>query len=246
MSNYEREHGSYVIPSSEWQAFKTKIVCDYNAIQERKYKCLLRIYESLKKMGQGKRKFDYAAALSDIERSNEILSNFRSFYSFSPYRKAGIYADLILFNSEDNFSELVLHKETGKPRLPKKNDFPQIGVSSAKIHIGVGDYGVISLNKETRTVLWNVSENNHSVKSARSEPMAKSFFRAIESVKWGRNSGGYIKYTSEHDVDADGFRRDPSIGNHHGSIGARELGIEYGDALKRMPRKTRVNNGLSR
>ena len=243
MSNYERERGSYVIPSSEWQAFKTKIFCDYNKIQERKYKCLLSVYESLEKAGQGQRKFDYAAALSDIERSNENLSDF---YSFSPYRKAGIYADLILFDSEDDFSSLVLHKETKKPRLPKKNDFPQIGVSSAKIHISVGNYGVISLDKETRTALWDVSENNHSVEDARSEPMAKSFFSAIGSVKWGRNSGGCIKYTSEYDVDADEFRREPSTRNHHGSIGARESGIKYVDVLKKMPRKTLVNNGLSR
>jgi hypothetical protein len=95
----------------------------------------------------------------------------------------------------------------------------------------------IDFEAKTRTVRWGVSENNHAVEEARSHPVGRAFFKALGAIQWTRGTGGYLKYTSEYDVDGDDFRHEPRITTPYGPIGDKERGYSVRNGQVMFNRK---------
>lgn len=101
--------------------------------------------------------------------------------------------------------------ESGKIKIParqwksfcaevfgvKSDDF----VWQKRKEYDVGGDASIILDDETRTVIWDVPENNHARENARKDPLARALFRALGAIKWTRDSGGVIAGNDEYNRD---------------------------------------------
>jgi hypothetical protein len=61
----------------------------------------------------------------------------------------------------------------------------------------------LTLEEATRTLRWNVSENNHAVEYAWAHPMGRALARALASVTWTRGSGGTFIGNDEYNRDSE-------------------------------------------
>lgn len=82
---------------------------------------------------------------------------------------------------------------------PKKSDYKQLPLTR-DCTIDLPDAS-ITLNNKTKTVTWDVPENNHARAHARGHYVAKALFRALDRVDWKRGSGGQIVGNDEYNRD---------------------------------------------
>lgn len=95
-------------------------------------------------------------------------------------------------------------------KLPKKKDFHKATTATTSFSVSGGE-AYIQLDADTRTVTWEVSENNHAIEYANDDPMARIFWAALGQVNWTRGTGGRLWGSNEYDRDAErdnGYSRD--------------------------------------
>jgi hypothetical protein len=201
MSRYEWEKGTLDIPSREWSAFRRAVVQGYNDHQKALYRKALRLYERITAQGKGKRGFDFRQALDEAMREAGVS------VGWYQIKRA-------LFPSGD---------DRRRPLKPKKKDFPQKPITKAT-YIPVGEAAIV-LDPPHRRVTWDVPENNHAVSTAREHPVAQTLFRALDRVKWTKNSGGLLVGNDEYNRDCE------SVGS-----GGNYVTAEYGPSRKRRRR----------
>ena len=84
--------------------------------------------------------------------------------------------------------------------LPKKKDLPLKATSKdAEMHLSDA---YVKFTNATKTLVWDVSENNRAVEHAHDHWFAKLVFEALGKITWTRNSGGKIIGNDEYNRDA--------------------------------------------
>lgn len=223
MSKYESEHGSIVIPTDQWVAFRKGIIEAHNAEQERLFALATSVLARVKAEAKGKRGFDYAEA---IRRATRSLTTERSDYNRDEHEISG----LLGMNAKQVDGKWV---EAKKPSSPKRKDLDIRPTSRGGERIDA-DEGSIKLVDETHTVHWSVSENNHACDTARSHPVGRALFRALGKVEWKRGSGGKIIGNDEYNREADGE-----------GAGGNYVTGDYGSHVPKAPAITQFSYGYS-
>lgn len=201
MSRYEWERGSFVIPSTQWAAFKKSLRDAYNKALANDLTLLDKALAKVKAEYKGKRNVDWHKAVQDELNAYEKVGY--GMFGGTRYRY-----DFQLFDHYDAADNLLVRQEVettkGKVvkyvlRSVKKKDFPD---ANGKTMSFDADDGSIHLNDKTRTVEWAVSENNHACDRARESLMGRTLFALLAKVQWGRNSGGHVIGNDEYNEDS--------------------------------------------
>lgn len=213
MSCYNWERGTIIIPTKEWSKFRTALIKAWNADQ-------------LSKLERAKKAHAELTAAIKGKRGSKRTEALRKAVDARFTRKRGGFMEEV----DDDVRHLIVKgwgdNMTLKP-LPKKKDFKILPTSkSCALHL---DEATIILKNETRTVTWDVAENNRAVERAREEKLAKVLFRLLDKITWTRGSGGKIVGNDEYNRDSD----------YEGG-GGNYVTAEYSQAQQKRDREARA------
>jgi hypothetical protein len=229
MSKYEWERGEIVIPSKEWAGFKKALRAAFNKIQTQAFADAKRIYEGLMAKAKGRRKVDR----QEWEDWFDALATKRVWDRYTGYRGPG--APIQSYDAIRSVLQIprLLYpsnlegEKITRPVRPKKKDFP---LANGKTRHFDSDDGMVILGDDkSRTVVWDVGENNRACDHARSHPMGQAFFALLDKVRWTRGSGGKI-------IGNDEYNRDSDYEGGGGNYVTAEYGPEKKRALPPLPR----------
>jgi hypothetical protein len=208
MSKHGWEQGKIKMSVKEFGSFRRDMVAFHNSLQVRFFEKAQRIYSRLKVAGKGKRGYDFHTAfdLAMVGASDNALS-MNDAMIYNRTMSAGEAHDMEGYEEVKDALFPYEHTEhfTGrsrKPKAPKKSAFKMLKRNSDGIP--VGDEAGISFDSKTRTVIWSVAENNHSVDRAHHHPTGREFFKRLDRVVWTRGTGGEIVGNDEYNRDARG------------------------------------------
>lgn len=199
MSVYEWERGTIIIPADQWTNFRKTLIEAWNNHLTNQYNKCRRAYEAAKEAGKGKRgKNRHQAQLKAVARvcGGRFDTQWGSFES----------GDRDLWDLMVGMQGKVLKTKTwngfeiAKVCAPKKGDFKKLPLTKDAV-FDLPDASIILTNK-TRTVVWDVPENNHAREHARAHFMAKRLFGLLNRVTWKRGSGGTIVGNDEYNRDS--------------------------------------------
>lgn len=223
MSKYQKEYGSFKIPSAEFVELKRKIIDAYNKHQDNTFDFAQTLHGVLV---QSKLKAE-GSDLPFDPLFDKAVETVKSRLDISAVRGVDIYGAV---------TRSLCDEEGLQLRRPLKKDFPHIPISTQKCSIEFTPGAYISIDQENKAVSWEVEENNHSVDEARDHPVANVFFKALSGVHWERGTGGMIHYTDEYMRDAFGSGGDTSrISSRFGPIG-EEGAFPVAPVAKTKPR----------
>lgn len=203
MSCYEWEAGNIKIPSAEWAKVKLSIRKDVNAYQQVMLEAAEDIYNvltvklpELKKQVAAKtiNAFMIETKLYEIAKERLDLYARRRGVTFHEGASNTILMTIAFKRDPKDWN-----KHTIKLKKPLKKDFPIH--NGAVNHFDDGDCS-LTFDNDTRTVRWDVPENNHACDRAREGTLGKAFFKAMESVTWTRDSGGSIYGNDEYNRES--------------------------------------------
>lgn len=187
MSTYEWESGTIKIPAKEWSKFRTAIIKASNELRLRGFELAKILYPKIKiqtRHRQSQPKDEWTGALETVLEAERI--------SFEDERYDIVRSLLYKYDRDQNKQVL---------RRPMKANLGILPTSkSCSINIGEA---CISLDNESKSVTWDVSENNHACDSARKHSLAKEMFRLLNRITWTRGSGGTIIGNDEYNRESD-------------------------------------------
>lgn len=199
MSKNEWEHGTIVLPSSEFAKVRQAVQQADTAHKERVFELTQEFWKGLtRKQQTDSAEYQAAGRKFFEERYRED----------SPYRGYGSYGSAARRSAEDeatnnalgDFSEVTeMRYSQSKPARVLKSDMQFPSNRTTSFDAG----GHVSFDKASNTVTWDVDENNHAVEHARSSPKAAAFFDAIGKVAWTRGTGGVFTGNDEYRRDDD-------------------------------------------
>ena len=218
MSVYEWERGTLKIPAGQWANFRKSLIQAWNDHQAKLFKVCREAYEEAHKAAKGKRgKKRHEAILSAVAsccggRYKPEWGDFEENQTIPSYGRIGrsrrTFAPEYLWEMMVGPAGKVI-KTTGwrsseveKITAPKKSDFRGLPLSKDAV-FNLPDAS-ISLRNETRSVTWDVPENNHAREHARAHFMAKELFNLLDQVDWKRGSGGQIVGNDEYNREERG------------------------------------------
>ena len=187
------ELGTVKIPNSQWKQFKASISRVYNFIIEKDFAIALDVYEKVCNSGKGKRRFNYR---------NEII------LKTSEYN---LRADSVARIEKSMFPDDSSRK---KPLKPKKKNFPYATNRTLEFDL---ENSLITLSNDNKTFSWQVNEGFNAVEEARSHPLARAAFNALEEINWIRNSGGVILANPDNNSES----TKPSVAKSYGPLGKK-------------------------
>ena len=199
MSCYESEHGALTIPSAQWAAFKASIREAYNKSQLDAFQraaalqVKILILHGVHKNKNPKTFGGYWENL--LEMAVEAVER-------PVYERWGTRTySALYYDQQWDIESALFRNGTDKPPLkPLKKDFPL--ANSATKSLAQGE-AYVGFDDERRRVIWNVSENNHAIESARSTALGRALFAALAKIKWTRGSGGFIIGNNEYNRDSE-------------------------------------------
>lgn len=189
-NNWQR--GCIVIPSAAWAGFKASVRDAWNERQRNRHADALVLYEAIIKAAEGKRNVSWRIAADDACRALGRIPDVWSLV-FEVFRSKSRSPD---DGYRDPFS---VKGSAGRPNRPTKAMFPEAGNRTVEFPL---THATISFDDATRTVTWDVPENNRAVERAHEEPVAIAFFKALSKIAWTASSGGEIHGNDEHNRDA--------------------------------------------
>ena len=211
MSNYNREQGSYTIPSAEWADLKRVVREAYNDLQEKRYEVAVAIWNRLKE--------ETGTGFEEIfEEETMETTGRRSPFGGRPTERFVLgdrHFDREMIEGE------IYRKDNGRVYKPRKKAFPKKTNRDTRFDLKTLGRPYIRFDNNSRTVYWRVHKNNRAVEDARSHPVAEAFFGALGDIDWTRQSGGKVKYQDEY---REGAFQGPSIKDRHGPFGERSQG----------------------
>lgn len=224
MSRSESEAGTITIPSSEWARFKALFRDRLNKDNEELYKVSLKVHEHLSQI-----------KAKGFDRRIEAYSFLEEHFSGKRYGNPNL-ARLDQYDIVQSVAPQV-YKDgewITKSAKPKQKDFPKFGNTTTRYSNGVCD---LVFDNERRTAFWKVDSSNHAVSTARSSRIGKAFFKALDQVKWTRDSGGEIFGNDEYNIES---------GVQYGGGGAYvtgSYGPSYDPNYGKKGRSTRYGSG---
>jgi len=197
MSCYEWERGDIVIPASEWSAFRKALIKAWNDDKEKDLADALAVLPKIKEAAKGKRSEEkYKAEKNTLGTFCwvQVKNGWVDGKEKDTYRYHRLHG--LLFSRKEGDP----HGARTELVTPKKKDMgllPLTGDAVLQLH-GAS----ISLSNASRTVTWEVGENNHACEYARSQPLAKLLFEMLHDITWTRGSGGKIVGNDEYNRDS--------------------------------------------
>jgi len=185
MSCYERERGEIKLSVAEYGRVKKEMIAVKQKCAEDAYINALKLYDRMITAAKGKRGVDWRSLYNELQ----IIAGSRDSWSFTP----SVHLD------PDGKFFLSMNYENKRPPKPKKKDYI-VKIDRKKFYLSFEEAS-ISFMDTNRTIIWNVSENNHSRERAREHSIARSFFKILNSVKWTRGTGGSIVANDEYNQD---------------------------------------------
>lgn len=171
MSCYNWCSGTIKIPTKEWSAFRKAVIAAHNSYNERSFQIARDLHAKIKLDSKYKRNYSfYNKAFDSVYNGNLSVPN---------HFKHLIFRSLL----NDNYP--------AKLKLPKKKDFP-------KATLKTECYGYFILNHSSKSICYNVEENNRAVEEATADLFVKQVFRLLNRMTWTRNSGGTIVGNDEY------------------------------------------------
>lgn len=219
MSCYEWEHGTIKLPAKEWAGFRKGLLEDWNKNQLELLERAKRAHAAIKGAVKGKRGKKREEALrAAIRRHVGDLNSVAA----QPMERLVLEWD----------AEALRHKL--KSAAPKKKDLELFAVSKdAEIHL---PDACVKFVNESRSVVWDVPENNHAREHARDHWFARRLFAKLDRIKWTRGSGGKLLGNDEYNRDAGG--------DYEGG-GGSYVTAEYGPNTPRRGRAARPTLGFA-
>ncbi|PIQ53184.1 MAG: hypothetical protein COW02_07710 [Comamonadaceae bacterium CG12_big_fil_rev_8_21_14_0_65_59_15] len=195
MSCNESESGRIKLPKAEFNTVRKAVLSKATEVKMLEFEALEKLYEMVSAAIKGKRRegLDWQSIYDKQAEKLKVDSRVYRSYGFYSSKYDGV--DIL-----DLFYKLVVSSKVDGKYItklvrPKKGDFKP---EAKTMSFGTGWSGGISFDRDNSLVVWCVSENNHAVRDARDNVVARAFFGALNSVKWGRGSGGVIHYQSEY------------------------------------------------
>jgi hypothetical protein len=196
MSCYDWEHGTIKIPASQWAKFRKGLLTIWNARQEELLTEARHAYDQLKAVAKGKRGDARLLAMKDeLHRLCRGIQDAQGYWS---NENSSDVRDMerLLFACEGNG-----WKRT-KFRVPRRKDLSLHPVSKSTLIEFPDMETTVSLDNDTRSIIWDVPENRYAVKSANDHWFAKKMFAILRSIRWVRGSGGKIVGNDEYNQDS--------------------------------------------
>lgn len=239
MSCYEWEHGEIKLPSAEFtKVFKAAL----SAAQAHQLQIIDKVNQFWKECPPKfkrttKRERYWAAVQAFCFGNNDFYDHEKRAYAADPEFPAwrGLPGDRHGLSS-DVYSVLTGAIRPCGGRPPRRINDSNHAVRPTQAYIkerfpatnrttrfGDGEW-LLTFDREKRTVVWAVAENNHARDYGRTHPVAQAFFQALDKVKWTRGTGGQI-------VGNDEYNRD----DVYAGGGANYVVDEYGPKVKRQP-----------
>lgn len=198
MSCYEWERGTIKIPAAEWAAFRKGLIQKWNEQLEKDFDLACKAHDAAKAAAKGKRGDNRTVAMLDaVARLCDGKWDPR--WNFYEGRNRDLFdrIDAQVFKRVWDAQGRNLTRTLTKPKKSALEILPV--TKGATLHIGEAS---ITLDNETKTVTWDVPENNHAVETARAHWMAKHLFFALDRIKWTARSGGKIVGNNEYNRDS--------------------------------------------
>lgn len=187
MSRNEWESGEIKLSTKEFGAFRRDMIRSYNEQQTQLFNLSSELYGRLKAAGKGRRNFDFQQELQNMGQRIDSGSFHAIYDAIFPNKVVGAVGGQYQW------------RVSTKPSAPKKKSFAPLKQSATVIPVGEAGIG---FKKETRLVVWQVSENNHAVERAREHKMGVAFFNRLGRVVWTRGTGGEIVGNDEYNQDS--------------------------------------------
>ena len=181
MSTYEWESGSIKIPAKEWSKFRTTIIKASNDLKIRGFELAKALYPKVKKTKPENQWTDVLYTVFEAERISSEDERYDIVRS-------------LLYSYDPELRKQVL-------RRPMKSNLGLLPTSKS-CNVRCGE-ACISLNNESKSVIWEVPENNHACDTARAHSLAKEMFRLLNEITWTRGSGGTIIGNDEYNRESD-------------------------------------------
>jgi hypothetical protein len=231
MSHYDWESGSFKLSCKEYGRFKKALRDQWNASLIAAHKKAVEIQQALLKKFKGKRNVDWHKALDEYRIT-------RYYDSWSGHAVTDRITDLD--HGQLIWKALAVKGDDGKvqrPLKPKKKDFPLAtnktrGFSNTDWH-----EGTVYLDDKTRTVEWDVEENNHACDRASNSTLGRIFFELLNKVVWTRGTGGEI-------IGNDEYNRD--VEDEYAGGGGSYVKRRFGPPVKEKRRRQRGHSRLNR
>lgn len=197
MSRNEWEKGTIIIPTAQWAGFKKSIREACAAAELHDFNLAVKLVEAVKAKNKGKRNVDWKEELDRESDRTERVSGYWGGTAYAyPFKLLAGHSHYLLRERL-----LALDEKSGKYKLraPLKKDFCTINGKTTTFD---AVDGTLFLDDKKHAASWSVSENNHAVDDARDSFVGSLFFKLLDKVQWGRNSGGAIIGNNEYNRDA--------------------------------------------
>jgi hypothetical protein len=184
MSCYNWESGTIKLPSKAWAGFRTNLLKAWNNHYLSNLEKAKTAHKALTTAIKGKRG----------KKREEALK-------VAVERRFGRECDSEVFRmvvTQNGWGSNATYTLKG---LPKKKDLP-LKATSKDAEMYLGD-AYVAFKNATKTLVWNVSENNRAVERAHEHWFAKLVFAALGKITWTRGSGGKCIGNDEYNRDAD-------------------------------------------
>ena len=187
MSRNDYESGRIVLPSAAFAAVRK---ATQDALMQRRQKTLEVMERAYKEAPPAARR-SIAAFEAHLDSSTTVR---------------GYYHNTVVDRYEfpdfgDRWTMLgAMRGADGRVKTPRQSHLgPAPTNRTLEFHSGGGR---LTFDPAAKTVEWDVDEGNHAVERARKGIVFQGFLRALDQVKWTRNTGGHFHGNDEYNLDA--------------------------------------------
>lgn len=194
------EQGTIIIPSSQWAKFKAKVREGYNKSKLDDFAKAGQLQAILLKLHathKGKNPDPYGEYWETLTELAWKALEQPVYDVMWGKRTSTRIGDEQCWEIE---TALFRNGNDRPPLKPLKKDFPLADSSTKSLSQGEAYVG---FDDKTRGAVWQVSENNHAIESARSTALARAFIGALGEIEWTRGSGGKIIGNNEYNRDSE-------------------------------------------
>lgn len=196
MSNYEWERGEFKLPSAEFASFRQEIQAVDRAHKEKVFNLTQECWKGLTRKQQTDPDAYRQAIFEFVDKKRRSGSS-RYYDERNADEAAFEDAQWALERKISSRWDPAAGRSmaVGRPSrvLQSEMDYP---TNRTTTFHGTGCS--VRFDKDTKTVVWEVDENNHAVDHARASSLGKAFFARLDKVRWTHGTGGAIYGNNEY------------------------------------------------
>lgn len=197
MSCYDWERGTIKIPASAWAAFRKGLIQKWNEQLAKDFDLACKAHDAAKAAAKGKRGDNRTVAMLDAA-ARLCEGKWDAQWMCYEGRNRDLFDRILMLVFKREYQD---RKTLYTLIKPKKSDLKLLPLTKDAT-FAFRD-ATITLNNETKSVTWDVSENNRAVEAARAHWMAQHLFFALDRIEWVTGTGGRIVGNNEYNRDSD-------------------------------------------